>query len=202
MDLLRRAAHIGFDLQLRTEFVAHRLKQRIMANFDEVEGIFHRGEHEAVLIQTDGLLVIALHQPTGTDVAAVGVERLHQAGVLRQMPHRLRAGFFRVGDVNDQILLIDDMARGGNDILHRVERFLDRIDPRQIDSLDELTVGKPEFVLCAGNRVHKKLVKVRAADCTRHAADKFRINRVNQRRLLLFLCHSSTPKRYQLFFFR
>ena len=199
MDMLGGAFHVGLHLQLGAELIAHRLKQRIVAYFYKVVSEFHSGEHQPVFIQPPRLLAVALHQSARVNLIPLLVKGIHQAGVLRQMANRLCAGLLGVCHIDDQILLLEDIARGGNDLLEGIKRFLDGIYPCQVDCFDQLTVGKLKFIPGAGDGVHEEFVKFRAADCPCYATDELGVNRVDKRAFLplilafCFLCQGAAP---------
>lgn len=105
MDVFRGAVHVRADLQLGAEFVAHGLKQGIVANFDEVVGHFQRSEHQPVFVQADGVLPVLLHEPVGGHVPGVAVVIVHHGGMAGQVPDHILAGLFGVSHVDDEFFL-------------------------------------------------------------------------------------------------
>ena len=189
MHMLRGAVHIGAQLQLRAELIAHSAEQRVVADLHEVVGTLHGRIDQTVLVQCHGVLAVLLHQMAGPHIAGFLIEVLHQGCVLCQMAHRVRAGLSRVGHVDDEFLLLDDVAGHGDDVLKSLQRLLHRVHPGQIHRLLHLTVGKLELVVRLGDAVHKEAVELAAAQRAHHTANVFLINRVYQRFVLSCICH-------------
>ena len=181
---LGSAVHVGAQLELGAEFVAHRGEQRLVADAHEVVSRFQRREHQAVFIHADVFLAVALHQLRRAHVPGLGVEILDVGGVMRQIAHHVRPGFLRVGHVDDEFVLPDLNTWLGDDVLEALQRVLDGVDPALVHVLDFLAVGKLDLVVGAGDGAHEELIELRVAQRAHDAAGEFLIDRVDEGRLL------------------